>query len=349
MGKKKTQSLFDDATTKGIIKKYGEVVRSGTDVFEETKNLQIIPVSPAIDLALGGGIQEGSWVLLTGDPKSGKTTTALQFASNCQKEEYGERPVIYLNAEGRLKSMNLSGIDGLKIEDIKIIESNEEPMSAEEYLDIAEAYIKQFPKCVLIVDSTSTLTPERELTASLSGQFRAGLPKILAAFTRRMSGVVRKQRAIIILITHFISNTSGMGYKTKLPDGGVKIQYQADTRMEVKYFKSWEADDEPVGQMVVWKVFCSSVGPPGKEAESWIRYGKGVGKTKELIHMGCELGLIGKAGAWYSCDFLLGRKDLLPDGMEESQKFQGQEKLYSFIEENSPVLSLLEEELKAML
>ena len=65
--------------------------------------------------------------------------------------------------------------------------------------------------------------------------------------------------------------------------------------------------------------------------------------------MACELRLIGKAGAWYSCDFLLGRKDLLPDGMEESQKFQGQEKLYSFIEENSPVLSLLEEELKAML
>ena len=64
-------TILDDDTTKEIIKKYGHVVRSGLEVFEERSNLQVIPVSPSLDLALGGGIQEGGWVTFTGDPKSG--------------------------------------------------------------------------------------------------------------------------------------------------------------------------------------------------------------------------------------------------------------------------------------
>ena len=86
-----------------IFKEYGNIISSGLDVLEEKKNYKTISVSPAIDIALGGGIKEGSWLTLTGDPKSGKTTTALQIAANCQKEG---RPIIYLDVEGRLKDMN---------------------------------------------------------------------------------------------------------------------------------------------------------------------------------------------------------------------------------------------------
>ena len=147
-------ATLDETTTKEIIKKYGDVVKSGSEIFEERSKLQIIPVSPALDLALGGGIQEGSWVTLMGDPKSGKTTTALQFAATCQSEEYDSRPIIYMDVEGRLKSMNLSGVHGLDRERIKVVGANDEPMSAEQYLNIAETYIRQTPNCVLIVDSS---------------------------------------------------------------------------------------------------------------------------------------------------------------------------------------------------
>ena len=92
-------SDFNDDTTREVMKKYGKVVRSGTTVFDESENLEVIPFTPALDLALGGGIKEGSWVILTGDPKSGKTTTALQFAATCQSKEHGERPIVYINAE----------------------------------------------------------------------------------------------------------------------------------------------------------------------------------------------------------------------------------------------------------
>ena len=57
-----------------ITKQYGNIISTGLAVLEEKKNYKVISVSPAIDIALGGGIREGSWLTLTGDPKSGKTT-----------------------------------------------------------------------------------------------------------------------------------------------------------------------------------------------------------------------------------------------------------------------------------
>ena len=61
MAKKRVarKTEFKDNTTQDVVKKYGNVIQSGLSVFEESKNLKTIPVSPAIDLALGGGIKIG--------------------------------------------------------------------------------------------------------------------------------------------------------------------------------------------------------------------------------------------------------------------------------------------------
>ena len=67
------------ATDKEFIKKYGDYVTTGDKVLETKRNYKTISISPAIDLALGGGIKEGSWMILSGPPKAGKTTTTMQI------------------------------------------------------------------------------------------------------------------------------------------------------------------------------------------------------------------------------------------------------------------------------
>jgi RecA/RadA recombinase len=88
---------------KQITDKYGDILVSGTNVLSSRKDYKVLSISPMLDIALGGGIKEGSWLMLSGDPKCGKTTTAMQVAANAQKDG---RHVIYLDAEGRLKEMN---------------------------------------------------------------------------------------------------------------------------------------------------------------------------------------------------------------------------------------------------
>jgi recombination protein RecA len=356
-----------DLIKKQIQKKYGDIIRSGADVFEEIKDLQVIPISPALDYALGGGIREGSWVKLTGDPKTGKTTTALQFAANCQREEYGSRPIYYVNVEGRLNRNNLEGVRGLNLDNIQVIESPDQPLSAEKYLGTVKEIVNAVPNCVIILDSVSSLIAQRDLDDEVRGDYRPGLQKILSDFCKKMGGTVRHQRAIIIMVTHFISNTSGFSRKTKVSDGGVKIDYQADTKLEIKYIQAWkekiDGQEKQIGQVIHWSVVTSPLsGFPGAEAVSYLRYGKGIDEMQELIQQAIDFALIDVSGAWYSCDFAIDGKESMTDFLTEHNidiedeksiekffKFQGQVKLKQFLSDNPKVFKLLKNTVREIL
>ena len=353
-----------EALKKQIKKKYGEVIRSGADVFEEIKDLKVIPVSPALDYALGGGIREGSWVKVTGDPKTGKTTTALQFAANCQKEEYGSCPIYYVNVEGRLNRNNLEGVNGLDVEKIEVIESPAETLSAEKYLSIIKDIVMETPGAVIILDSVSSLIAQRDLDEEVRGDYRPGLQKILSDFTKKMGGIVRNQRAVIIMITHFIANTGGFSMKKKVSDGGVKIHYQSDTILEIKYIQAWKekvaSEERQVGQVIHWNVVTSPLsGFPGAEAVSYLRYGEGIDRLQELIQQAIDFSIIDVSGSWFTCDFAIENIESLPEIVEKNSldektaekffKVQGQKKLKDLMLDNPSMIALLDNTIREML
>ena len=327
---------------KEFIKKYGDYVTTDEKVLETKRSYKTISISPAIDLGLGGGIKEGSWMILSGPPKAGKTTTTMQIIANCQAEG---RKIIYLDVEGRLKEMNFE-VPGIDPSKVQVIRSGDEPLSAETFLDIARKLLlaKENEGCVLVIDSISSLIPSRDLDEDISGMTRPGLPKILSDFVKKTGQTVPNQKALVIMITHMITNTSGYG-KSKMADGGVKIQFQADTRMEVKSVTPWEAagstkeQKNVIGLKVTWDVLCSSIGSPHKVCESWIRFGHGIDKVQEILMIAIDLGLISVAGSWYNLDFI----------ETEKVKLQGQEKVYNYLTENPDKYTILESKVKEML
>lgn len=347
-----------------IFKEYGNIISSGLQVLEEKKNYKVISVSPAIDIALGGGIREGSWLTLTGDPKSGKTTTAMQIAANCQKDG---RPIIYLDVEGRLKDLNFE-VHDLDPDKMKIVHPEDKPLPAEAFLDVAHKLMSHpdYYGAVLIIDSISSLLPAKELDGDMTPG-RAGLPKVLSIFTKKIGQLLPRQRGLVIAVTHYIANTGGFG-KHKMSDGGNKIQYQADTRMEiagggekVSAVSPWtNASGDRIGQVVNWKIICSSMGAPGGQVQSYIRYGHGIDKTQEILMLACDLGLIEKAAAWFTCLFMDDCKDIAKEikpelnvddeeAMNKAFKFQGQDKLYVFLSENPKLVEHLESTIQEML
>jgi recombination protein RecA len=364
--KKDGPSKFsEDTITSSILNKYGDIVRSGTEVLESINSLKVIGMSPALDIALGGGLREGSVVVMTGDPKSGKTTTALHFASKCQKLN---KKVVYVNTEGRLSKQNFEGIKGLDADKILIVESTDDRvLTAEDFLNILEYYINNDPGCVIITDSISNMVPACELEGEVRTGVRNALPRLLSMFFKRISGTLMKNQTILICITHNIANTGGSPYApAKMADCGNMLQYQAGTNMVITHRGKWQVpkDTGPhVGQIANWNIKTSCAGgKPNSAAESWIRYGVGVDEVQEITQIACEFRLIKTSGAWYTIQCALDNKDNevvqsilksnnvpdTPEDIEKFFKFQGANNLYEFLTKHDALANFVYEKIKEL-
>lgn len=321
-----------------VVKQFGSnIILNGNAIID--KSTMIIPVSPSLDIVLNGGIPEGSFVVLTGQPKCGKTTTSLDFAATAQRKEYAHssfkdgREVYYLNIEGRLKKRDLEGIPGLDLSKFNVIGSQQgKILHAEEYLQIAERIINEIPGSVLIIDSYSALCTEAEITSDMDKMQRADGAKLLAKFCRKVANVIPVNNNVVIGITHLMGNPTGYGAEFK-EKSGQAIAYQTDIKLRARSFKPWtlSADSTQIGQEIEWQVICSALGPPGGSITSYIRYGNGIDKHTELINFAVDIGLLNKGGAWYTY---------------ETEKFQGMEKLRQHFVDNPDKYNTLQKSVK---
>ena len=346
---------------KEIIKKYGDGVVLSGDMVLESKQ-QVISWSPALDIILGGSVPEGSWVTLTGEPKCGKTTSALHLIAKAQQDTSKDRPVYYLNIEGRLKPRDLKGIPNLNLEHFQTVGSYFDEktgkgriLSAEEYLAIAENVIKEQPGSIVVIDSVAQLVTEKELTSEIHEQHRAPGAKLVSNFCKRISNVLPVNKNIVIAITHQIANVSGYG-KSKVESGGRKIAYAVDVKLEAKRVTPWKVgseDDAPIGQIVTWETHSTAIIAPGQKIDSYIRYGSGIDEMTEIIRLGVDTGFITKAGAWLTCSFMedhlkeLGVKEW-GDDAQKMCRVQGQEKMRALLTENPSWFKILDSEIKQM-
>jgi RecA/RadA recombinase len=309
MAKEKVEkSEFDS-----ILKEFGAVIKSGKSVLESRPI--IIPVSPALDIALGGGITDGATITLAGPPKAGKSVTALWIAANAQNKKYAlpgteGREVFYANIEGRLKARDLEGIPHLDLSRFHVIGSSPNDaegkggkiLMAQEYLSIIEKIIHQKPGSIIIVDSFSALVTSEEYTGSMEDMQRASGAKLLYKFFRKISNVIPVNRTILLAVNHVIANP-GMGNPNS-ESSGRAVQYFADFRLMCKFFTfikpgGKDSTDSPIGQEVNWVIACSGLGSPGATPTSIIKYGKGIDQEQELAQICIDLGIIVQSGAWY--------------------------------------------------
>ena len=303
---------------KDIIKEYGDVLHDPSSITDEI--LEIIPVSPKIDIALGGGVPEGSLFILTGPEKIGKTVTALTFCANAQQLK---RPVYYGNIEGRLRKRDIEGIKDLQADPelSKIIGSTQgNILSAEKYLSIFDQIIHTQPETVCVVDSFSALSSDAELKGDLTDQQVMTVQKVLSKFCRRISNVLPINKVTVVGITHLMANVAFGKGKAKVEKSGTALKYQVDVKLHASHISPIVQGDTQIGQTIHWQVVTSAIGPPGQKVDSHIKYGRGIWKEMELADLLIDFGIIKKSGAWIT----------LPN----EEKIQGQNNLAKYLEDN---------------
>lgn len=354
---------------KDLVKKYGKKAFTTATELEE-KPKKIISFSPALDLILGGGITEGSWITISGAPKAGKTTSILHLCAKLQRPENGGRNIYYINAEGRIKPRDTKGIEGLNKNKFTVIGSyvdddDEDKVTskifdAEEFLSIAEDLIHNEPGCVVVIDSLSALCAAKEKVAEIGQQQRAPVAVLVSQFCKHVGSVIGINNCIIISVNHIIANTSGYG-KAKIESGGNKQRYAADIILEIKNFEYWKIGgkdapetEAPIGQIPTWEVHCSALGPPGRKIQSYIRYGVGIDEAYEIMQLGLDMGFIDKSGAWYRCSFMKDHLDILgveawDKDAEKMCQVQGMDKLHKLLQAKSEWFDILNREVKMML
>ena len=296
-------------------------------------NRKIVPVSPAIDVGLGGGIPEGSWVIISGGEKVGKTSTALQIAANAQQLD---KFIYFYTIEGRIKKRDLESMHNLDVnKNFKIVHSTQEKfMASEDFLDHIIKIIKSHPSCVIIMDSVSALCSRSEFDAGITGQARSFGPKLLASFCRQMGTIIPVQDVILIMTQHLIANTSGYG-SPFMEDGGRKVQYQVDVKLRCKSVTPWKVQENQIGQVISWEVKSSALsGIPGTKIQSYLRYGYGLDFEAELFNLGIDFGLIEKASSWFTI---------------LEQKIQGENASIEFLRNNPEYTQKLNDTIRNMI
>ena len=302
----------------------GSIMRYGA---ESTLNVEAIPTgSLSLDLALGiGGLPRGRIVEIYGPESSGKTTLALHVLAEAQKMG-GE--VAFVDAEHALDPTYAKAL-GVNVEDLLI----SQPDTGEQALEITEALVRSGAIDVVVVDSVAALVPRAEIEGEMGDSFVGLHARLMSQALRKLTGIINKTNSIVIFINQLREKVGVMYGNPEVTTGGRALKFYASVRIDVRRIEALKNGGEVVGNRTRAKVVKNKVAPPFREAEFDIMYGEGIAHTGELIDLGVRLGIITKAGSWFS--------------MGEVRIGQGRDAAKKYLEENPDIAADVEAQIRA--
>lgn len=285
-------------------------------------NIETIPTGAlTLDIALGvGGVPRGRIIEIYGPESSGKTTLALHIIAEAQKRG---GVAAFIDAEHALDPRYSENL-GVDIDSLLI----SQPNNGEEALEIAEALVRSNAIDVIVIDSVAALVPKAEIDGEM-GDTHVGLQaRLMSQAMRKLSGAISKTKTTCIFINQIREKVGIIFGNPETTPGGRALKFYSSVRLEIRRTQTIKDGDESVGAHTTVKVVKNKVAPPFKQATFDIMYGTGISASGCVLDMGVEMGIIDKAGSWYSYgDERLG---------------QGRENAKKFLEENSDLMEEIE-------
>jgi recombination protein RecA len=298
----------------GIVKNFGKgsIMRFGE--VSQSLGLDVVPTgSIALDIALGvGGIPRGRVAEIYGAESSGKSTLAQHVIAEAQNLG---GTVAYIDAEHALDPVYSKKI-GVKIEDMLI----SQPDDAEQALEIADALVRSAAVDVIVVDSVAALVPRSEIEGQMGDSSMGVQARLMSQALRKLTANIHRSRTALIFINQVREKIGVVFGNPEVTPGGRALKFYASVRVDLRRMESIKQGSEVTGIRVRARVVKNKVAAPFRTAEFDITFSEGISKQGGLIDQGVDLGLIKKAGAFFSYgDVRLG---------------QGREKAKQFLVEN---------------
>ena len=282
--------------------------------------------SLGLDIALGiGGVPQGRVIEIFGPESSGKTTLTLQVIAECQK---AGGTAAFIDAEHALDPLYAKKL-GVNVDELLL----SQPDTGEQALEVADMLVKSNSVDLLVVDSVAALTPRAEIEGEM-GDHHVGLQaRLMSQALRKITGNIQRSNATVIFINQIRMKIGVMFGNPETTTGGNALKFYSSVRLDIRRIGAVKEGEEVIGNETRVKVVKNKVSPPFRSAEFQILYGKGINVEGEIIDFGQKLGLIEKAGSWYSYN--------------EEKIGQGKTNASNFLRENKKIRNSLVKQIKA--
>ncbi len=281
--------------------------------------------SLTLDIALGiGGIPKGRVIEIYGPESSGKTTMTLQCVAEAQKIG---GTCAFVDAEHALDPLYAEKL-GVDMDELLV----SQPDTGEQALEITDMLVRSGAVDVIVVDSVAALTPKAEIEGEM-GDSHVGLQaRLMSQALRKLTANIKKSNCMVIFINQIRMKIGVMFGSPETTTGGNALKFYSSVRLDIRRIGAIKKGEEVIGNQTRVKVVKNKVAPPFKQAEFEILYGEGVSREGEIIELGVAMGLIEKAGAWYSCN--------------GDRIGQGKENVRNYLKENPELAKSLEAQIR---
>ncbi|MCP5419886.1 MAG: recombinase RecA [Gammaproteobacteria bacterium] len=282
--------------------------------------------SLSLDIALGvGGLPRGRVVEIYGPESSGKTTLTLQVIAEAQRMG---GTAAFIDAEHALDPIYAAKL-GVNVDDLLI----SQPDTGEQALEIADMLVRSSAVDVVVIDSVAALTPKSELEGEM-GDSHVGLQaRLMSQALRKLTANIKRSNTLVIFINQIRMKIGVMFGSPETTTGGNALKFYSSVRLDIRRIGAIKKGEDIIGSETRVKVIKNKVAPPFKQAEFEILYDQGISRLGEVIELGVKIGLIDKAGAWYS--------------YQGNRIGQGKENARTFLKENSSLAQDLEDKIRA--
>ena len=303
----------------------GSIIRLG-----ETSKMMAVDIIPtgaiALDIALGvGGIPRGRVIEIFGPEMSGKSTLALHViaeAQNCGGK------AAYIDVEHAFDKRYAANC-GIKVEgEDSLLVS--QPDTGEQALEIAEYLVRSNAVDVVVIDSVAALVPRAELEGEM-GDAHVGLQaRLMSQALRKLTAAIHRSQTAVIFINQLREKVGVFFGNPEVTPGGRALKFYSSVRIDLRRMETIKKGEQMVGSRVRAKVVKNKVAPPFRNAEFDIMFDQGISREGNLLDIGTEIGLVTKAGAFYSYgEVRLGQgrenaKDYLREHIEVARELEGQ-------------------------
>ncbi len=301
----------------------GSIMRLGENMH---LNIESIPTGAlALDMALGiGGVPRGRVVELYGPESSGKSTLAMHVVAEAQRNG---GVCAYIDAEHAMDPVYARAI-GVNVDDLLI----SQPDTGEQALEIADMLIRSGALDVIVVDSVAALTPRAEIEGDM-GDTHVGLQaRLMSQALRKLTGGLSKSNTVAIFINQLREKIGVIYGSPEVTPGGRALKFYASVRMDIRRVESIKDGTEVVGSRTRVKVVKNKCAAPFKQAEFDIMYGQGISREGSVLDVAVELGLVKKAGAWFT--------------YEGEQLGQGRENVKTFLRESPQLMAEIDQRVR---